>query len=1000
MPNHYFIGLGGTGGNVLKALRKGMHIRQNEIKACGADLRYDFLYVDSNKEELDGMEKSWRVLGQPVHLSTPQKLLIRNGNLKAVLEDLGKYPAIKPWLGEEREIRSLIAGESGTPGAQQRRRFGRFLFANNVVDKFVPTIQERMKLMITDGAKGECTFHIFATLGGGTGSGTLVDAAVQLRKHFPKTSDYKICVYVLVTSDGGDASDVGHFYPNQYAALKDINALMLGRLRIHDLGHPRGDYFDLSKHDQVIHNCVLLSNWNDVNSRLSKDDQERMLGEWVLQTVLARASQSLDAQFTKALTNEDFAPALPGEPTLNTERSFRFSSVGIFRWSVPEQQIREYFASSAAISVVDQMTWNNWSEGRSFTNSESATTARNFIAANPIGNFGISIDSITANGSGGLPTFLVEWANKLRKGVMVQAELAPNPLATLEDGAERFFKHEFRDTGVVAYFQAMRNTADRTAKDLVGGVERKLREGWESGQIGMHDCRTILDMLDADLSIIMDRINAETPEMRNRSKQADAVLSQRRAEWNKIGFLSSLFGKKKKLLNAHLETLVSKNHLDTLCAAFDYCSSVLAKVRTELTSLRTSCSQIHGMLDKLRESLVQEVTTLDSAMKNSDFLGYTEINRDELEAYRKRIVSDKITMDQIAASCRNLGAEDIADFYELQLKGFERISVRVESESEQATTQKANDIARDTRSGLPAIIGKNLLERLYQRFGQSEETLRTEVKKFVDSAIGALKLDAAAPSPAGLAGQEIPSMPKKVILVQLPNIPESAAPHERQQFTEFVNSLKLAIGNAISGEIPVIFGESTNSSEMTVISQTYLMPARFAEAIRGLKEKFDEKTRGGSDVAKANRYFCHLSSDWQGTPDLFPEHGAALRKSAAAYFKIAAHLRILELGDDLKVYLRRIDENGVVKAEEAAPSKEILLTSSDVELAEFRAFVLTELAKRPRKELDEVVLAEKNSLNAKLVECENNSTHPRYRAHQTEFEEIVNALKGISSPNL
>ena len=145
--------------------------------------------------------------------------------------------------------------------------------------------------------------------------------------------------------------------------------------------------------------------------------------------------------------------------------------------------------------------------------------------------------------------------------------------------------------------------------------------------------------------------------------------------------------------------------------------------------------------------------------------------------------------------------------------------------------------------------------------------------------------------------------------------------------------------------------------------------------------------------------FSALSSDWQGTPDLFPEHGAALRKSAAAYFKIAAHLRILELGGDQRVYLRRIDENGVVKAEVAAPSKEILLTSSDVELAEFRAFVLIELAKRPRKDLDEVVEAEKNSLNAKLEECDNNSTDPRYRAHQAEFEEIVNALKGISSLN-
>jgi hypothetical protein len=996
MANHYFIGLGGAGGNILRELRKGMHLRQNEVLACGENLRTEFFYVDSNHNDLN---KPWKVMGHPVHLDESRKLLIRDGNLKAVLGDLGKHPAIKPWIGTDTEVLRMIQGDDGTPGAQQRRRFGRFLFAIHI-PKFVPTIKRQMDAMISDGARGECTFHLFATLCGGTGSGGLIDAALQIRKLYPDSANYKICVYTLITNDGDNGKDSGDFYPNQYAALKDVNALMLGNLKIHDLSSARGELFDFTKIDRVIHNTILVSNWNDLNIRLSLEQQEKLLAEWVLKTVLAGSAQELDAHFTKALINEDFAPIHPGEPARYRERSFRFSSVGIYRWSVPEQQIREYLSNSAAISVVDQLTWNHWSNGRSFTNSESAASSQTFYNANPLVNFGISIDSISTSGTQGLPVFKIEWANKLRKGVLAQAENAPNPLAVLEEGADRYFKREFRDTGVNAYFQALGNAIDRTAKELVGNIETKLREGWQAGKIGIYDCKQILEMLDADLSTLLDRVNTDSPSYRNESSKADEILSLRRSEWNKVGVISAFFGKKKKMINAHLETLITKYHADTQVASLDFCGRVLTKIRMDVGTLRGICSQLHSNMDMLRASLVSEVSILDDAMQNSDFLGYSEINRNELEEYRKMIIGDKATIEGIAATCRNIGAEDINDFYELATKGYDLICSRLERESEQTTTQKAMDISRDPRSGLAAIIGKNLLERLYQRFGQSAENLSIEMKKFVESAIVSLKLDNAAPQASALAGQELPAMPRRIILIQMPKVPASAAPSEREQFSTFVVNLKKALEGAIPGDYPVYFADSTNPSEMTVIAQTYFMPARFSVATSALKAIYDKKTLGQDDVSKNSAYFCHLSPDWIKNPDLFPEHGTKLRNSAITYYSIAEKLHLIEIGEDKDIYLRVTDESGVPKPDRIADNDAALQRFSDVELNELREKLIVEISKQTSRDLQSVLDAEKSNLALFLEkECSNRVSSPNYIARQSNYDEIAAAIKAITPAN-
>jgi hypothetical protein len=1002
MPNHYFIGLGGTGGNILRELRKGMYLRQNEVEVLGDDFRSEFLYVDSNTEELNGIDNKWRVLGQPVELNERQKLLIRDGDLQEVLGDLGRRPNLKPWLGKETEINALLAGQGGVPGAQQRRRFGRFLFANHA-STFCDKLQRGMANMRENGGIEGCTFHLFATLGGGTGSGSIADAILQIRNLFPDENIFKICAYTLIAGDGCDHIDQrgGYFYANQYAALKDINGILIKRFRLHNVSHPLGDWFNSARCGQLLHHCVLISNRNSARPtrNLSKDEQERMVAEWVLQVVIAQGSKKLDPKFTKALTGEDIAPQHPGEPKSLPARSYRFASLGIFRWSVPEEQIRGYLSNYAAIGVVDQLTWNHWNDARGFTNAPLATNAQQFFDTNPLGSFGITTDAITANGASELPTLRVEWANKLRKGVMQQASNAPDPIGTLEAGAERFYKREFRDTGVSVYFQTLANQVDRTAKELVFRIERKLRESWQAGQIGIYDCKRILEMLDANLSNLLDQTASDIPEFRKQSKLADELLSQRRQEWNKVGWLSEKLGKKDKLLKNHLETLVTKYHADTQSEALNYCRSIFAKIREELNTLQGVFSRLHEMLDTLRDRLNSEVNSLDASIKGGDLLGFSEVNREDLETYNKKILIDKAGMDQVATACRNLQTVDIDDFYGLCLKGSDLISSRIERECDHFTSRKANDIARDTRAGLAAIIGKNLLERLYQRFGDSQEALKTEVHKFVDSAVEALMLSANQTKPTFLNGQNMPSMPARIWLIQMPKIPDYTSSSERERMLDFVKTLKEIIEGRAGGVDDVIFSESPSASEMTIISQSYWMAARFADCIKQIKEKYIEKTTGDSDSARVARYLCHLSDDWISTPDLYPEQGDALHKSLKAHLAIAKRLYLIEVTADENLILRFTDEEGVDCGVDIATSEKDLFSSADLELSEIRAKIQSELAKKSRVDLDLILSQEKNDLKSVLEQNGDKISAPAYSAKKAQYDEIATALKGITPAN-
>src|SRR5450755_85319 len=95
--NHIIIGLGGTGGKVLRAFRKTIFQNYRAESPQGVNLGY--LYVDSSDSMMALDDPTWKILGTNVQLPQQSQLKIAGLNLSDVLDNVKDYPGIAPWIG-------------------------------------------------------------------------------------------------------------------------------------------------------------------------------------------------------------------------------------------------------------------------------------------------------------------------------------------------------------------------------------------------------------------------------------------------------------------------------------------------------------------------------------------------------------------------------------------------------------------------------------------------------------------------------------------------------------------------------------------------------------------------------------------------------------------------------------------------------------------------------------------------------------------------------------
>ena len=334
--NHVIVGLGGTGGKVIRALRRLIFQEFRSEEPEGVPLGW--LYVDSSDELMAPDDASWKTLGVSVQLPAASQLLITDANLAARLDDLGSYPGIQPWIGSREQWRDILNSIVGVTLGGQKRRLGRFLFACKA-DKYREQLQTQVRI-VQAGGRSETTFHVLCGLAGGTGSGSLIDALAQLRELFPDAQRYRVLVYALLPDAYPPPNwDTGNYHANGYAALLELNALSAGAWQPHDVLGRKGR---LALVDP-FNGCYVFGNENENGLTVDVDRElPGIVAEFLYQKIV-RARQvgwPTLARMENAENGDGSPETAPA--SRRGERARRFLTFGIKRVAIPEEEIAEF----------------------------------------------------------------------------------------------------------------------------------------------------------------------------------------------------------------------------------------------------------------------------------------------------------------------------------------------------------------------------------------------------------------------------------------------------------------------------------------------------------------------------------------------------------------------------------------------------------------------------------------------------------------------------------
>ncbi len=898
MKNHYFIGIGGTGGNILREIRKTLFVRQQNTEAAAQNkANYEFLYVDSNEHELNNKEQ-WRILGQYVQLEVNQRLLILEGNIAQVIANVGQTPALGGWVGQRDKILGLVGQASGVPGAQQRRRFGRFLFAVPA-QQFVDRVKQGVSHIMTrgQGVANECTFHLMGTLAGGTGSGGLVDAALQLRSEYPDAASFPIKLYCLITHSGAGGADVGYFYPNQYAALKDINAVLSGTSNFHDVRSPQGSRISSGNRAPILV-CYLTSHANESNIALAKPHQEHVIAEWLLEVTQAEAAARLNAQTLKALTGEDLLAAFPGEPLSKTERSYAFASLGIRRWAIPQGRLRERLAYRGAEALANQILFAHWNNG--YQAEIRPNNATGFLNQNPPEALGFNLhqlaDPEAVNGRG----IDAEWGAMLRN-FQLRAGDDEDALAQLKQEVQAFGTGGFLGTGVKSFFSTRRNQTTAEVRRLVSEICARLKEAVNRKDIGIEDVLVCLTSYLQSVQTLLKEVEDRLTDKKRDAEEASNRAREIEAKWQRPGILATFVGARKKLLGQAVVAFEAQATANAWQEGYDLARLVLQGMVASLQAIHKSVLGFKTATLTVRRELAEDAGQSEQHLQTRDDLMTAFVVKDAMSGLEDRVLADWTYMSAAAQEAHETLLKDV---------GLADIQSRVSQGAIRDSLETAGDLAgRNAHDHYAAVnpadrlLNENLVRALHRVYATRPQELREEVESFVRGAVTALRLDGAAVQPAATLGANIQSMPSRAVLLLIPTVEES---HLRAFRQDVVNLFTGAIANVGSCEVE----ESPDASEITLVAVNGWMASRFAEPVPRLKQKYEE-AMARTDLNAA--YFCHLDDEASKLPDLLPPDTAMVRDEGGRWLDIAQKLHIVQ-SEGSQLHLISTDGDGVTVA--------------------------------------------------------------------------------------
>jgi hypothetical protein len=904
MKNHLVIGLGGTGGRVIRALRKRIYQEHRNHQIPGLGLEY--LYIDSSGELMNQNDPTWKTLGTSVQLPPANQLRIAGANLRQIITEIRSYQGIAKWIGN-RELWEKVPADIVTSGAGgQRRRLGRFLFAMKVAE-----FNEKLKVLSQAAKDRTATtgmhYHIVTGLAGGTGSGALIDVIAQIKTFSTNTQDDLVVYAILPDSNPSPGWDAGNYHANGYAALIELNGLMIGRYRPWDT--LKGNENILI--GDILKGVYLATNENENNISLKMETE---LPEVVADFLYEVVAESMNAKPpTQSLENFAGGP----ECVLGTEeplRARKFSSFGIKRVAVPEEEIAEYLTTSFARQAILQLYYNNWDDRvgyrdepppRNYTAIVSDKDTQNrwlmsdqhLMLELPI----LPEDIETAKAKNWQPDIASEWMSFSSWLQPQCADLSrEDKLNELQKGFEDEFARGFRGRGVNDFYKVGAAGRQKMAHYLVSGIEREFFQKWREGTYSAREIEELLTALRNHLDDRKKNLESRRASINKDMQAYNDDLAEVRDIWANLGLICYPL-KWKGLFDHYANSCRDLHRSMTEAEAFDFAISLIPQILDAIVELKDSVNQVTSRFEAALDEFKKKI---DARVKEKEARNF----RDTIVKYYDPAIVKKVVERLVTSRDEQFQQTAVvrkALIDEKRLGGtltFEKFRERVVAIDlldvlERTCLEQARNIHdKLVQSERERILGVRLMTRLRDEYGSSEEKLREFARQVIQPAKTFVRFDQTEVKRGLVGAPTVGGGAQQAILIKRP-CPED--------LKDFVSRLDQALKQVDTNVRDPVDNEN-RPHELSVLSFIGNFPLRYLEILRLLRNKYRSLVDGNSGpLAKLELHTDDLAFE---LPDLYVEGGPP--KNSLAYLMLAEQLEILKEEEDpvsgLKVAIARI----------------------------------------------------------------------------------------------
>lgn len=870
IKNHLFIGLGGTGGKVLRELRKRVFEEYNSNEPKNG-LFLNYLYLDSSDDDLNDRE-GWKTLGKSVHLKTDQKLSIHGISL-SMFEQLQLYPGIQAILTDDdvklfkEKLGPLVTAGIGG----QRRRLGRTLIANNMAindatnsNNFVIRLKNKVNQLASDSETSPVTFHICAGLAGGTGSGTVVDVISQIRKEYT-SSDYKIFLYLYVPEINvvNPSHDQDGFYQsNGYAALLELNALSTLKYQPFDISGEKdfrtGKVRRISA-DNPFDAAYLYTNVNTAGNTLNLQKKlPSAVADFIFQKAIA-PGENVNAQMARLTGCENDGAGPEYDLSGDATRSRRFMSFGIKRIEYPETEISDYVTLKYAEQAAEQLQYNFWQDGLGFGERALEEVGTGFL--DEIKNMRNREAMLLSNGHLCLSRPIIEtktsrlwkdidstWETRTQEFMdeVMSGQEKKYWLSELSKECESYFESNYRTHGVKKFYEIQGSEKKAYASYIRRHVETKLFDEWNAGTKSVLEIEKYTRLLIKDLEERALAFEQQNGKLNEELDGINAAIKEDTQDWNGINWLfDGVTNRSRNVLSQYRDHKRDFYINLTRQAGYTYAVQLIGEIGVQLTAMLNGILAFKGKLNEVLDAARKQAA--GKCQSTGDETITKKYNPELVMTFTKTVTTNA---DYQKANANTIRHRMVAELGEgdTAVHSFGTLSdkLSVEATSDliyDVCSSNARDAMVEASKTDPTLkmVEVNILEKLKEEYN-TEEKLEKLVKDWKREAQTYLPMD-----PEHMAMNFGSSGGTMQSMIQIA-LPEMKGDSFRNQLIK-----------AIQGEFPGFkpdsdLAVSLKSNRIVIVTAQSGFPLRYVSNVSVLKKKYELKLMKDGELARMSLF--------------------------------------------------------------------------------------------------------------------------------------------------